>query len=60
MAKGNIPINKSLAKDMENGKIIQELPEIEYEGKMYPLFTPISPTSCKICENSLNSNECYD
>jgi len=60
MAKGNIPINKSLAKDMENGKIIQELPEIEYEGKMYPLFTPISPISCKICENSLNSNECYD
>jgi hypothetical protein len=60
MPKGNVEINKSLAKDIEYGNVIQELPEIEFEGKMYSLFTPISPISCKICGNSLNSNECYD
>ncbi len=32
MVKGNKFINKSLAKDVENGHIVQELPEIEFEG----------------------------
>ena len=60
MVKGNIFINKSLAKDIENGSIVQELPEIEFEGEMLPLFTPISPTHCVICGNPLKPNERYD
>ena len=35
MAKGNQSINKSLAKDIEIGHIVQELPEVEFEGRMY-------------------------
>ena len=30
MAKGNMSINKSLAKEVENGKIVQTLPLIEF------------------------------
>ncbi|HJH31833.1 MAG TPA: transposase, partial [Methanosarcinaceae archaeon] len=54
MAKGNKFIYKSLAKDVVNGCIVQELPEIEYSGRMYSLFTAISPTHCIICGNTLN------
>ena len=60
MAKGNQSINKSLAKDVENCHIVQELPKVEFEGWIYSLFTPISPPHCIICKSSLNSNECYD
>jgi len=41
--KGNIAINKSIAKGIENGKIIQNLPEVQSGGRMVPLFTPIPP-----------------
>ena len=38
MVKGNQSINKSVAKDIENGHIVQKLPEVEFEGRMYSLF----------------------
>ena len=49
MTKYNISINKSLVKEVENGKIVQTLPLIEFGWGMYPIFTPISPTHCSIC-----------
>jgi len=60
MAKGNQSINKSLAKDVENGHIVQELPEVEFEGQMCSLFTPISPPHCIICRSPLKPNKYYD
>jgi len=60
MARGNKSINKSLAKDIENGHIVQELPEVEFEGWMYSLFTPIPPIHCIICGSPLKPNEHYD
>jgi hypothetical protein len=60
MAKGNQSINKSLAKDIENGHIVQDLPEVEFKGRMYSLFTPISPSHCIICGSPLKPNEHYD
>jgi hypothetical protein len=59
MVKGNIRINKSLSKEVENGKIVQTLPLIRFEGQMYPLFTPISPIRCSVCENPIKLNEKY-
>ncbi|MEA1999748.1 MAG: transposase [Euryarchaeota archaeon] len=59
MAKGNIPINKALSKEVENGKIVQTLPLIGFEGQMYPLFTPISPIRCSVCGNPIKPNENY-
>ncbi len=46
--KGNVAINKSIAKDIENGKIIQILPEIQFGGRMVPLFPPIPPIQCSV------------
>jgi hypothetical protein len=60
MAKGNIPINKSISKEVENGKIVQTLPLISFRDRMYPLFTPISPTHCSICGNQIKPNKNYD
>jgi len=60
MVRGNQSINKSLAKDVENGHIVQELPKVEFEGRMCSLFTPISPTYCIICRSPLKRNEYYD
>lgn len=34
VVKGNQSINKSLAKDVENGHIVRELPKVEFEGRM--------------------------
>ena len=59
-AKGNQSINKSLAKDVENSHIIQESPKVEFEGRMYSLFTPISPTHYITCRSPLKRNEYYD
>ena len=58
--KGNIAINKSIAKGIENGKIIQNLPEVQSGGRMVSLFTPIYPIQCSICGSPLNINEYYD
>ncbi len=57
--KGNIPINKSIAKGIENGKIFQNLPEVQFGERMVPLFTPIPPIKCSICGSPLNINEHY-
>ncbi|WP_129582674.1 hypothetical protein [Methanolobus psychrotolerans] len=54
MTKGNIPLNKSLAKEIQDGNVIQELPEVIYDKKMYPLFTVISPKQCCVCGSDLN------
>ncbi|CAG0994624.1 hypothetical protein METP3_02869 [Methanosarcinales archaeon] len=58
--KGNIAINKSIAKGIENGKIVQNLPEAQFGGRMVPLFTPISPVQCSLCGSPLKINEHYD
>ena len=60
MPKGNIPIDKSLAKEVENGKVIQTLPDIPVNRVRLPLFTTISPVQCSVCESSLKPNEKYD
>ena len=60
MAKGNQCINKSIAKEVEHGKIIQDIPETEHNGEMFPLFTVIPPTHCFVCGNKLRPNENYD
>ena len=59
MAKCNMSINKSLAKEVENEKTVQTLPLIEFGGGMYPIFTPISPSHCSICRNPIKPNEHY-
>ena len=58
--KGNIEINKSIAKGIENGKIFQNLPEVQFGGRMVPLFTPIPPIQCSICGSNLKINEHYN
>jgi len=60
MPKGNIPINKSLAKEVENGRIIQVLPDIPVNRVRLSLFTTIPPTQCSVCGSPLKSNENYD
>lgn len=59
MPKGNVAINKKFAKIIENGRIIQEMIEILFDGRMMPLFSPISPTNCIFCGSSLKFNENY-
>lgn len=60
MSKGNIPINKNMAKIIENGRITQEIPMILSGRRMQHLFTPINPTDCILCGSSLKPNEKYD
>jgi hypothetical protein len=60
MAKGNIPLNKSLAKEIQDGNVIQKLPEVIYDKKMYPLFTVISPKQCSVCGSNLKAHKSYD
>jgi len=60
MAKGNQKINRSIAKVIANGNVLQELPLVLFNGRMMPLFSVIPPEKCVICENSLDSNQNYD
>ena len=60
MPKGNISINKSLAKEVENGRIIQVLPDIPVNRVRLPLFTTMPPTRCSVCGSPLNPNKNYD
>ncbi len=53
--KGNISINKTFAKGIENGKIVQILPEIQFEGRMVPLFTSTLICSKPLLHNLLES-----
>jgi hypothetical protein len=58
--KGNRPINKSDAKRIEDGRIVEDLPLVPYKGKSVPLFQVISPDICPICGNALGVNKYYD
>jgi hypothetical protein len=57
MPKGNIAINKGIAKKIDSGRVIQEIPTILYSGRMEHLFTPVSPTNCIICGSPLKFND---
>lgn len=57
--KGNIPINRSLAKRTENGQVIQDLPTVDFKGQRVPLFTAISPENCPSCGSRLNVHQNY-
>lgn len=60
MAKGNIEINRSIAKDIANGTVVQELPMIPFNGRMMPLFSVIPPEKCVLCVSPVESNQNYD
>ncbi len=60
LGKGNIPIDKEHAKRIENGKIVKELPLVNYNGELLPLFTVISPFDCFICGGKLYKNKSYN
>jgi hypothetical protein len=49
MPRGNVAINREIAKEVKDGIVYQVLPEIEYEGQMCPSFTTVSPIKYKIC-----------
>lgn len=57
--KGNIPINRTIAKKIDNGFVIQELPLVNFLGTLVTLFSVISPTMCSICGSHLNVNQHY-
>ncbi|MFO7791465.1 MAG: hypothetical protein R6W73_00600 [Candidatus Saliniplasma sp.] len=57
MVKGNIRINKSEARRVEDGKIVKDLPLINYNGDLLPLFKVISPSHCKECGSKLHINK---
>lgn len=58
--KGNIPIDKEHAKRIENGKIVKELPMVNYNGELLPLFTVVSPSNCFDCGGVLHNNKNYN
>ncbi|PXF58262.1 MAG: transposase, partial [Candidatus Methanogaster sp.] len=60
MPKGNVSIDKSLAKEVKNGRIIQVFPDIPINRARLPLFTTVPPTKCSVCGSPLKSNENYD
>jgi len=55
-----IPINKSIATEVEYGIIIQDIPETKHNEEMFPLFTVIPSTYCSVCGSKLRPNENYD
>jgi hypothetical protein len=60
MSKGNICINKSITKEVVDGKILLDIPEFEHDREMFPLFTVIPPTHFSVCGSKLRLNENYD
>ena len=60
MLKDNIYINKLLAKEVKNGKVIQTLPDILINRVKLPLFTTMPSTQCSVCGSPLNPNKNYD
>lgn len=59
VGKGNKPIDKSHAKKIENGKIVQELPLVMYNSVLLPLFSVLSPSNCGKCNAKLHNNKIY-
>ena len=57
--KGNIPIPKADVKMVCDGRIIKDLPLIEYNGSRVPLFTILHPDVCKVCGAPLRKNKTY-
>ncbi|MFO8109638.1 MAG: transposase, partial [Thermoplasmata archaeon] len=57
MVKGNVRINKKEARRVENGKIVKDLPLINYNGDLLPLFKVISPSHCNECGSKLHINK---
>ncbi len=49
MLQGNLFINKSLPREIENGCIVRELPEVEFEDRMYSF----SPPSLRLIVSSM-------
>ena len=57
MVKGNVKINKKEARTVEDGKIVKDLPTVNYDGKLLPLFSVISPSRCEKCNSKLYKNK---
>jgi len=57
MGKGNIKINKKEARRVEDGKIVKDLPLMNYKDNLLPLFSVISPSQCKYCGSKLHINK---
>mgnify|MGYP000709899175 CR=1 FL=1 len=60
MGKGNIPIDKDKAKTIEDGKIVNELPSMMYNGELVHLFSVDVPEKCPECGGKLYDNKKYD
>ena len=58
--KGNAQIETKYAKRIENGKIVRDLPLVEYGGEILPLFSVIRPRCCPKCGGKLNRNKSYN
>ncbi len=57
MGKGNVKINKKEARRVEDGKIVKDLPLMNYKDNLLPLFSTISPSHCKECGSKLHINK---
>ena len=51
--KGSSTLNKSMAKEVGNEKIVQTLPEIEFDRRMHPLFTDIPGLLCPLVSHKI-------
>jgi hypothetical protein len=58
--KGNISIDKVHAKRIENGKIVKELPLVNYQGALLPLYSVVSPCCCPKSGGKLHRNKSYN
>ena len=57
--KGNIPIEKEHSNRIVNGKIIKDLPLINHNGNLRPLFSVLPPVCCDRCGSKLYKNKNY-
>ncbi len=57
MVKGNVKINKTEARRVEDGRIVKDLPLMNYKDNLLPLFSTTSPSKCKICGSKLHINK---
>lgn len=57
--KGNITINKTHARRIEDGQIVKDLPLIRYKGELVTLFSVISPVVCPNCGARLLKNKAH-
>ena len=58
--KGNRPINKSDAKQIEDGRIVSDLPLVPFNGRRVRLFQVGSPHSCPRDGGKLRVNKHYN